>query len=108
MPSGTADPCASRPVSELCTGVGRTAQVVPHTVAVDGRTLHVGWFTEQGPSKLILLAGTGGRRDLLVVPPPDGTRHRVPSAAWAAARAGGRAGGVEEWLRSQQGSRPQD
>ncbi|MGW2588625.1 DUF5994 family protein, partial [Streptomyces virginiae] len=26
--------------------------VVPRTVAVDGRTLHVGWFTEQDPDKL--------------------------------------------------------
>ncbi|MGW6939161.1 DUF5994 family protein [Streptomyces xanthophaeus] len=103
MPSGTADPCASRPVSELCTGVGRTAQVVPHTVAVDGRTLHVGWFTEQGPSKLVLLAGTGGRPDLLVVPPrtAPATASRLPAAA-------ARTGGVEEWLRSQQVSRPQD
>ncbi|WP_405875631.1 hypothetical protein [Streptomyces xanthophaeus] len=56
----------------------------------------MGWFTEQGPSKLILLAGTGGRRDLLVVPPPDGTRHRVPSAGGrgSCGRAGGRGRGV--------------
>ena len=43
--------------------------VVPHTVAVDGRTLHVGWFTEQDPDKLILLSYTVGRWDLLVIPP---------------------------------------
>ncbi|WP_405437933.1 DUF5994 family protein [Streptomyces avidinii] len=43
--------------------------VVPHTVAVAGRTMHVGWFTEQDPDKLILLSYTVGRWDLLVIPP---------------------------------------
>jgi hypothetical protein len=43
--------------------------VVPHTVPMDGRTLHVGWFTEQDPDKLILLSYTVGRWDLLVIPP---------------------------------------
>ncbi|MPY32428.1 hypothetical protein FNH09_14475 [Streptomyces adustus] len=43
--------------------------VIPHTVAVDGHTLHVGWFTEQDPDKLILLGYTVGRWDLLVIPP---------------------------------------
>ncbi len=43
--------------------------VIPHKVAVAGHTLHVGWFTEQDPDKLILLSGTTGRWDLLVVPP---------------------------------------
>ncbi|MCX5377384.1 DUF5994 family protein [Streptomyces sp. NBC_00091] len=42
---------------------------VPHTVALDGRILHVGWFTEQHPDKLILLSYTVGRWDLLVIPP---------------------------------------
>ncbi|WP_329382864.1 DUF5994 family protein [Streptomyces sp. NBC_01351] len=43
--------------------------VVPHTIPVTGRTLHVGWFTEQDPDKLILLSYTVGRWDLLVIPP---------------------------------------
>ncbi len=43
--------------------------VVPRTVAVAGRVLHVGWFTEQDPDKLILLSYTVGRWDLLVIPP---------------------------------------
>ncbi|MFE1555849.1 DUF5994 family protein [Streptomyces sp. NPDC058734] len=42
---------------------------VPHTVHTAGRTLHVGWFTEQDPDKLILLSYTVGRWDLLVIPP---------------------------------------
>ncbi|GAA3134869.1 DUF5994 family protein [Streptomyces rameus] len=50
--------------------------VVPHTVAVGGRRLHVGWFTEQDPDKLILLSYTVGRWDLLVVPP-----ETAPAAA---------------------------
>ncbi|MGC0330634.1 hypothetical protein RKD23_003624 [Streptomyces sp. SAI-170] len=43
--------------------------VVPHKVAVTGRVLHVGWFTELDPDKIILLSYTTGRCDLLVVPP---------------------------------------
>ncbi|MEU3916038.1 DUF5994 family protein [Streptomyces sp. NPDC029721] len=43
--------------------------VVPRTVAVAGHLLHVGWFTEQDPDKLILLSYTVGRWDLLVIPP---------------------------------------
>ncbi|MFD7782089.1 DUF5994 family protein [Streptomyces nojiriensis] len=43
--------------------------VVPRTVAVAGHVLHVGWFTEQDPDKLILLSYTVGRWDLLVIPP---------------------------------------
>ncbi|MFE9633348.1 DUF5994 family protein [Streptomyces sp. NPDC006463] len=50
--------------------------VVPHTVTVDGRKLHVGWFTEQDPDKLILLSYTVGRWDLLVIPP-----ETAPAAA---------------------------
>lgn len=57
--------------------------VVPHTVAVDGRTLHVGWFTEQDPDKLILLSYTVGRWDLLVIPPktPPTAAARLMAAA---------------------------
>ncbi|MEU4268042.1 DUF5994 family protein [Streptomyces sp. NPDC026092] len=43
--------------------------VVPHKVAVTGHVLHVGWFTEQDPDKVILLSYTTGRCDLLVIPP---------------------------------------
>ncbi|CAM5505961.1 DUF5994 family protein [Streptomyces narbonensis] len=43
--------------------------VVPHKVAVAGHTVHVGWFTEQDPDKMILLSYTVGRCDLLVIPP---------------------------------------
>ncbi|MFF5449134.1 DUF5994 family protein [Streptomyces sp. NPDC012888] len=46
--------------------------VVPHTVPMDGRRPHVGWFTEQDPDKLILLSYKVGRWDLLVVPPETG------------------------------------
>ena len=43
--------------------------VVPHKVAATGHTVHVGWFTEQDPDKMILLSYTVGRCDLLVIPP---------------------------------------
>ncbi|MFB7785793.1 DUF5994 family protein [Streptomyces vinaceus] len=50
--------------------------VVPRMVPVDGRVLHVGWFTEQDPDKLVLLSYTIGRWDLLVIPP-----ETAPAAA---------------------------
>ncbi|MFE5766945.1 DUF5994 family protein [Streptomyces sp. NPDC056485] len=50
--------------------------VVPRTVPVAGRVLHVGWFTEQDPDKLILVSYTVGRWDLLVIPP-----ETAPAAA---------------------------
>ncbi|WP_137988402.1 DUF5994 family protein [Streptomyces vilmorinianum] len=43
--------------------------VVPHKVPATGHTVHVGWFTEQDPDKMILLSYTVGRCDLLVIPP---------------------------------------
>ncbi|MFD3537101.1 DUF5994 family protein [Streptomyces sp. NPDC058664] len=43
--------------------------VVPHKVPVTGHTVHVGWFTEQDPDKMILLSYAVGRCDLLVIPP---------------------------------------
>ncbi|MFB6623255.1 MULTISPECIES: DUF5994 family protein [unclassified Streptomyces] len=43
--------------------------VVPHKVAATGHTVHIGWFTEQDPDKMILLSYTVGRCDLLVIPP---------------------------------------
>ncbi|MEU3655689.1 DUF5994 family protein [Streptomyces sp. NPDC032161] len=43
--------------------------IVPHKVAVTAHVLHVGWFTEQDPDKIILLSYTTGRCDLLVIPP---------------------------------------
>ncbi|MFD0143582.1 MULTISPECIES: DUF5994 family protein [unclassified Streptomyces] len=43
--------------------------VVPHTVSATGHTVHVGWFTEQDPDKMILLSYSVGRCDLLVIPP---------------------------------------
>lgn len=46
-----------------------TWPVVPHKVPVTGHVVHVGWFTEQDPDKLILLSYTVGRCDLLVIPP---------------------------------------
>ncbi|MET9678494.1 DUF5994 family protein [Streptomyces sp. NPDC006482] len=43
--------------------------VVPHEVPVTGHAVHVGWFTEQDPDKMILLSYAVGRCDLLVIPP---------------------------------------
>ncbi|GLF95891.1 DUF5994 family protein [Streptomyces yaizuensis] len=43
--------------------------VVPHKVSVAGHTVHVGWFAELHPDKVILLSFTVGRWDLLVIPP---------------------------------------
>ncbi|MFE1546945.1 DUF5994 family protein [Streptomyces sp. NPDC058718] len=43
--------------------------VIPHKVPATGHIVHVGWFTEQDPGKMILLSYTVGRCDLLVIPP---------------------------------------
>jgi hypothetical protein len=43
--------------------------VIPRKVPATGHTVHVAWFTEQDPHKLILLSYTTGRWDLLVIPP---------------------------------------
>lgn len=64
-----------------------TVRVVGRTSAGQapaGRTLHVGWFVEQDPDKLILLSYTVGRWDLLVVPPETGP---APAARLMAAAA---------------------
>jgi hypothetical protein len=57
--------------------------VVPRKVPVAGHTVHVGWFAEQDPNKLILLSYAAGRWDLLVIPPETGAAAaaRLMSAA---------------------------
>ncbi|MCX5085335.1 DUF5994 family protein [Streptomyces sp. NPDC001939] len=58
--------------------------VVPHKVSVAGHTVHVGWFTELDPDKMILLSYTVGRFDLLVIPPgtePDAAVRLLTAAA---------------------------
>ncbi|KOX37850.1 MULTISPECIES: DUF5994 family protein [unclassified Streptomyces] len=58
--------------------------VVPHKVPATGHTVHVGWFTEQDPDKMILLSYAVGRCDLLVVPPgtePDAAARLMDAAA---------------------------
>ncbi|MFG2456980.1 DUF5994 family protein [Streptomyces sp. NPDC048523] len=52
--------------------------IIPPRVFVNGHVVKVGWFTsELDPHKILLLSGTSGRWDLLVVPPETTT----PSAA---------------------------
>ncbi|MEX1653207.1 DUF5994 family protein [Streptomyces pseudovenezuelae] len=52
--------------------------VIPHRIFVNGHVVKVGWFTsELDPHKILLLSGTSGRWDLLVVPPET----TAPSAA---------------------------
>lgn len=61
--------------------------VLPPRIYVNGHTVKVGWFTsELDPHKILLLSGTSGRWDLLVIPPETAE----PSAArlLAAASAG--------------------
>ncbi|EDY56320.1 conserved hypothetical protein [Streptomyces sviceus ATCC 29083] len=61
--------------------------VIPPRIFVNGHTVKVGWFTlELDPHKILLLSGTSGRWDLLVIPPETA----APSAArlMAAASAG--------------------
>ncbi|MEU2263664.1 DUF5994 family protein [Streptomyces sp. NPDC019645] len=57
--------------------------VIARKVSVAGHVVHVGWFTEQHPDKLILLSYTTGRWDLLVIPPETepGAAARLMAAA---------------------------
>ncbi|WSW80326.1 DUF5994 family protein [Streptomyces sp. NBC_00996] len=44
--------------------------ILPHRIFVNGHVVKVGWFTsELDPHKILLLSGTSGRWDLLVIPP---------------------------------------
>ncbi|MEU5987301.1 DUF5994 family protein [Streptomyces sp. NPDC047434] len=63
--------------------------VVPHKVPVTGHIVHVGWFTEQDPDKMILLSYTVSRCDLLVIPP-----ETEPAAAARLMAAAATPGGV--------------
>ncbi|MFF7278672.1 DUF5994 family protein [Streptomyces griseorubiginosus] len=52
--------------------------VIPQRIFVNGHVVKVGWFTtELDPHKILLLSGTSGRWDLLVIPP----EVSAPSAA---------------------------
>ncbi|MEU0029776.1 DUF5994 family protein [Streptomyces sp. NPDC006335] len=52
--------------------------IIPQRIFVNGHVVKVGWFTtELDPHKILLLSGTSGRWDLLVIPP----EVSAPSAA---------------------------
>ncbi|MDX3073466.1 DUF5994 family protein [Streptomyces sp. MI02-7b] len=57
--------------------------LIPRKVPVTGHTVHVGWFSEQDPDKVILLSRSMGRWDLLVIPPetPPAAAARLMTAA---------------------------
>ncbi|WP_405770184.1 DUF5994 family protein [Streptomyces sp. NBC_01538] len=60
--------------------------VIPHRIYVNGQVVRVGWFTtELDPHKILLLSGTSGPWDLLVVPPEatDASAARLMAAASA-------------------------
>ncbi|MFD3941388.1 DUF5994 family protein [Streptomyces sp. NPDC058579] len=68
--------------------------VVPHKVRVAGHTVHVGWFTEQDPDKMILLSYTVRRCDLLVIPPETELTAAARLMTAAATPASGLTAGV--------------
>jgi hypothetical protein len=52
--------------------------IIPPRIFVNGHVVKVGWFTtELDPHKILLMSGTTGRWDLLVIPPETD----APSAA---------------------------
>jgi hypothetical protein len=60
--------------------------IIPPRIFVNGHVVKVGWFTtELDPHKILLLSGTTGRWDLLVVPPATSTSSaaRLMTAASA-------------------------
>ncbi|MFB7500763.1 DUF5994 family protein [Streptomyces sp. NPDC056161] len=46
--------------------------VIPRWVSVTGRTVHVGWSTEEQDPHRLTFFSTAGRRDVLVIPPETG------------------------------------
>jgi hypothetical protein len=63
--------------------------VIPQRVFVNGHVVKVGWFTtELDPHKILLLSGTSGPWDLLVIPPevsaPSAARLMTAASASAA------------------------
>ncbi len=46
--------------------------VIPHWVSVAGRTVHVGWSTEEQDPHRLTLFSAHDRRDVLVIPPETG------------------------------------
>ena len=46
--------------------------VIPHWVSVAGRTVQVGWSTEEQDPHRLTLSSADGRRDVLVIPPETG------------------------------------
>lgn len=58
---------------------------IPRKVPVAGRMVHVGWFDEQDPHKLLLFSYTAGRWDLLVIPPETDAAAAARLMAAAAA-----------------------
>ncbi|MFE3323784.1 DUF5994 family protein [Streptomyces sp. NPDC059176] len=56
---------------------------IPRRVAVTGHAVHVDWFTELDPDKIVLLSYTTIRCDLLVIPPESqpASAARLMSAA---------------------------
>ncbi|SNX62724.1 hypothetical protein SAMN06272735_4511 [Streptomyces sp. TLI_55] len=60
--------------------------ILPRRIFVNGRVVKVGWFTsELDPHKILLLSGTAGPWDLLVIPPEtaDPSAARLLAAASA-------------------------
>ncbi|WTF11684.1 DUF5994 family protein [Streptomyces sp. NBC_01613] len=65
--------------------------IIPHRIYVNGHVVKVGWFTsELDPHKILLLSGTSGRWDLLVIPPettaPSAARLMAAASASTAAQ----------------------
>jgi hypothetical protein len=46
--------------------------VIPRWVSIAGRTVHVGWSTEEQDSHRLTFFSADGRRDVLVIPPETG------------------------------------
>ena len=55
--------------------------IIPHRLFINGHVVKVGWFTlELDPHKILLLSGTSGRWDLLVIPPESTAASAVMRA----------------------------
>ncbi|MBD0840986.1 DUF5994 family protein [Streptomyces sp. TRM68416] len=70
-------------------GTPRNCPILPPRIIVNGHVVKVGWFTsELDPHAIVLLSGTAGRWNLLVIPPETGAASAARLMAAASADTG--------------------
>ncbi|MFE7170272.1 DUF5994 family protein [Streptomyces sp. NPDC057616] len=80
--------------------------VLPRRILVNGHAVKIGWFTsELDPHMILLLSGTSGRWDLLVIP-PETTRPSAARLMTAASTSTGQPGTASALMAAEQAEAP--